>query len=250
MNVSRFAAYTIILSVAILTTMAMTGCGSKKAIDHDGKETPFVNWYLDKGQWTEMLRGYVGEDNILEFLTTRNNIVDANEVNSFPDSNFSLGPIISFDSAVIDFPFSFYLRTLAGSHNLVYDDREGTELDPVWPEGFRERAISIGDVNDHEDDDFEIAITESDPNYKVVAIGFEIIDNSAEDGEYSRILSIENSTDTILDTTSFAPVESSSGGIFFGIVSSRPISKFIFNESSLANDDIAIRDFYFAVARK
>ena len=103
-----------------------------------------------------------------------------------------------------------------------------------------ERMLSIGDVDDYENDDFVIEILEWDPNYTVFAAGFIIADNSHESYEQTIVKMAQVDTSVFFNTAPHCPGLNS----FIGVICDETIKSVYFNESS-SGDDIFVRDIYF-----
>ncbi|MCP3935167.1 MAG: hypothetical protein GY708_07320, partial [Actinomycetia bacterium] len=117
------------------------------------------------------------------------------------------------------------------SAGLTFDDNEG-------PTSAWDAAISIGDIDNSEDDDFEIRIT-SGPD--LTAIGFYLLGSPSAAG---GSLEVFDENDTSLAT--LAGIPTSSDRQFVGVVSMEAIARVEFDEDSDDND-IALRDFRFAL---
>ncbi|MCM2271227.1 MAG: hypothetical protein NDJ18_01545 [candidate division Zixibacteria bacterium] len=121
-------------------------------------------------------------------------------------------PILTGDSSRAHYPFSFYLRALASGHTLVYD-YQGS--DPAFAPMDRQRSISIGDVDDGENDDFEIAIP-TWPN------------NAAESGEGGTVYGVNGFANKALPSS--RPACTGRHG-FLGVVAIVPIISLKFNDN-------------------
>jgi hypothetical protein len=207
---------------------------------YDVEECSAVNavCYLNKTQWQMAAADLVGDDLTVEFLTTAQNLALANELGWEPSPNVSMGPIITFDSTATHFPFNFHLKANA-SYRLVYDDQEGGG--PAFRPLNQERSISIGEVDDEENDNFWIEIPEWRPNAAVFAIGITVGDNDAASEEEIVVTGI-NGLNKTFDMSPNCP---QSHG-FIGIVSTVPLMSVSFNEGN-GGDDIFVRDFCFGV---
>ena len=103
------------------------------------------------------------------FETTQANMDLADESEDFILNNKQLwmGKRITFDGSNTGFPFTFYLECIevdeTTDYGLVWNDDEAN-----WVE-----TISIGDINNFEDDDFEIGINEGN----VYALAFNMVHN-------------------------------------------------------------------------
>jgi len=226
--------------------MIMTGCSSKEAITESAPPQPYVELYFDLVAWHDSIVAHIGnDDDIIILQTTAANVALSNEVVTPPSANTGLGPVITFDSAITGFPFSFHLACLQAGAGITFDDREGSDLHQAAPVGYQDRTLSIGDTDDREDDDFEIVITACNENYKVYAIGIEVIDNAVENGEYIAVQCVDSTQDTIFAESPDCP----GTGVFMGIVSNQELLRLMLNENA-SGDDLFVRDFYFAVRRK
>ncbi len=194
--------------------------------------------YLNKTEWEMAVADLAGDDLITEFLTTADNIALSNEVGGPPGSNINLGQILTFDSSATHFPFTFFLRATNAGYRLVFQDMEGG---PAFGSMDQERSISIGDVDDEENDDFNIQIQEWDANCAVFAIGITVGDNSRESGEFIAL----NGINSFYKKFDMSPACPGTHG-FIGIVSTVPLMSVAFNERS-TGDDIFVRDFCFGV---
>ena len=196
--------------------------------------------YLNKTEWQMAVANLAGDSLITEFPTTADNLTLSNEVTIPPVSNTHMGYILTFDSSETHFPFSFYLKSpYATTYGLTFMDDEGG---PAFGAMDQERSISIGDVNDEENDDFEIKIQVWDPQVAVFAIGITVGDNAKEAGEFVDVNGVQEFYKKFEETS---PNCAGTHG-FIGIVSTVPITSVYFNEVYL-EDDIFVRDFNFGV---
>jgi len=211
--------------------------------EYDVRECSAVNaeCYLNKTEWMLAAERLAGDDKIVQFPTTAENVALANEMGWLPGPNVSLGSIITLDGTATGFPFDFSLQATIGGHRLIFDDQAGSPLRDAFAPLDQERSISIGNVDDEENDNFEIRIPEWDPKAGVFAIGITVADNSAESGEEIIMTGIGGFTKTF----GLRPHCPGSHG-FIGIVSTVPITSLFFNENN-AGDDIFVRDPEFGV---
>jgi Thiol-activated cytolysin len=195
--------------------------------------------YLNKTEWQMAVAQLVGEGHIIEFPTTAENLSTANEMGWVPGQNNNMGNVLTFDSSVTHYPFTFHLRATEGGAGLVFEDQESG---PAFGAMDQERSISIGDVGDQENDDFDIAIPVWNNNAAVFAIGFTVGDNEYADEEYVEVTGVNNFIHRFGKTSPNCP------GLhgFVGIVATMPITLIHFNEGS-GGDDIFVRDFCFGV---
>ena len=197
--------------------------------------------YLNETEWQMAVAALAGDSLITAFPTTAGNVALSNEVTDPPDSNTWLGNILTFDSSVTHFPFTFYLRApYAPTYGFVFEDQEGGF--PAFGSMDQARSLSVGDVDDEENDDFEIQIQVWDPQTAVFAVGFTVGDNNKEDGEYVDVNGVDGFNKKFDDTSPDCP-----GTLgFIGIVSTVPITSIYFNEVYL-EDDIFVKDLRFGV---
>lgn len=215
--------------VSEMTSFSIKQCG-----------TPGATAYTNKTEWQMAIASMVGDGHIVYFPTTAENIALSNEETTPPASNHSMGAVLTFDSSRTHYPFTFRLRALASGHTLVFQDLESG---PAFGGMDQARGISIGDVDDGENDDFEIAIPIWHNNAAVFAIGISICDNNAESGEGGQVYGVNG-----FANASLANSRPSSPGIegFLGIIATVPITSIRFNESD-TGDDMFVRDLCFGV---
>ncbi|HWR84179.1 MAG TPA: thiol-activated cytolysin family protein [Candidatus Deferrimicrobium sp.] len=197
--------------------------------------------FTNKTEWQMKVAELVGEGHIVEFLTTADNIAKSVEFPSLPGSNVNLGHMLTWDSSSTHFPFTFYLKALSSGYRLVWDDLESNS--PAFAPLDQERSISIGEVNDEENDDFEIAIPTWNNQAAVFAIGITVSDNSKESGEGAKVYGVNGFANE--DIPNSVPNSPGMHG-FLGVVATVPLISLKFNESD-TGDDIFVRDFCFGV---
>jgi hypothetical protein len=196
--------------------------------------------YLNETEWQMAVADLAGDNLITEFLTTADNLTLSYEVTVQPVPNTHMGNILTFDSSTTHFPLSFYLKALnAQTYGLTFMDLEGGA--PAFGSIDQERSISIGEVDDEENDDFEIQIQEWHPNCAVFAIGITVGDNTRESGEFIAL----NGINSFYKKFDMSPACAGTHG-FIGIVSTVPLTSVAFNEVS-TGDDIFVRDICFGV---
>ena len=161
------------------------------------------------------------------FEFTPVNVSLADEVDSQPGENAQLGSVLTFDSIHTGLSVSFVVTALEGGAGLVYDDQEG--VGDEW-----DQALSIGDINNRENDDFRISF--SSPVY---SFSFILSDNSSTSGESITFYRGNTLVDSLNSGIPASPTEA-----FWGFVSAEPFDRLEFDEGS-GGDDIALKDFAF-----
>jgi Thrombospondin type 3 repeat len=180
--------------------------------------------------------------NVETFRFTASNVEKADEVASIPSNKARLGPTLTFAAPNTGLSRGFTLQALQSTPpgvNLVYNDLEaGDSTSDFGPD-----SISIGDINNHENDDWQVTMTSGPP---LTVFGFDLIGNKAPpSGELFSVYGPDN----VLYGSLPAPI----GDIFFiGVVATAPIARLHFNEGASDKqgsdgDDIAIANFRFAV---
>lgn len=159
----------------------------------------------------------------------------ANEAGVFTNESGGqvfMGTIATYPQGNTGFPFDFYLKnhavppTANGSeYALVYNDQEGFDY-----------QISVGDIDNWEDDDFEIGVTDDN----VYAIGLHVFDNTPVSEEFLEVFAVDGMGECFIDQIN-EPING-----FMGIISPIPLKRIWFNEDTGA-DDIGIDNFTFGV---
>lgn len=197
--------------------------------DNDGAgdvcEDCTATLYTDETTWAAEIAGISQS-----FDTTASNVGLANEVSGPPGNNAELSGILTFQSSNTNLCWDFDLTALQTpcDYPFTFNDNEGPPI-------FRTGAISIGDINNCENDDFEFNIYSGPP---LNAFGFLLFDNGYVPGESISIYDEGGNQIALFD------IEGLSGTTFIGIVSTCPISRIMFDEDS-GGDDIGIKDFRF-----
>ena len=122
---------------------------------------------------------------------------------------------------------------------LTYNDREF--------HGVSDGFISIGDVDNCSDDDFEIVITESLNGGKIFAMGFYLGHNESEDIERLEVWNGNDMVADFLRSRGELPKTDDKQLVFMGIVSTEPITRIFYNEGTGGGDDVYIRNLYFGI---
>ena len=190
-------------------------------------------YFENKTEWDIAANDAMGSGPYVDtiFYTNQKNLELANELTAITGGNLNIGRVLTFDSSVTHFPFTFRLRTPYGG--MVWNDQEMTLSD-------EERMLSVGDVGNYENDDFVIEITEWDPSYTIFGVGYILADNIAQSYE-GHTISMAN-----VDTTVFFCCPPNNPGLnnFVGVICDETIKSLYFNENS-SGDDIFVRDIYF-----
>ena len=177
--------------------------------------------------------------NIESFGMSSANILTAVEVTSAPSPNAELGSTLTFKASNTPLSRSFNLKALQSGASLVFADTDGFDLFPLG-------GISIGNENDHTDDDWEINLLDGPP---LNAFGFSLLGN--EGGALPNSFSVFGSSG-LLGTTTNIPLSGAipggpHGSAFLGVVMTEGevITRLEFDEAS-DSDDIGIDNFRFA----
>jgi hypothetical protein len=191
--------------------------------------------YLDdEVEWTAALNQMGATVHRLD--STDDNLNLANEVSLGATGQVGVGPTMTFPAAATGFLTPFQARapnwTDISAHSAQWSGFVCRDQEVAGGE----RLISVGDVDNYENDDFELS---ADPpaGLSVFGLGITIYDNEVEAGENIRVY---DEDDVLLDE--FIPLGPDRGYRFVGIVSAVPISRFHFDENS-GGDDIGVRDF-------
>lgn len=205
-------------------------------------DTVKVDFYKNEAAWK-----YAVQANMTmgKWETNKSNVQKAEEAPGFsyhPNGQIFMGKRITYKSAKTSFPFDFHLENKAVPANhanviwaLVFEDREGSTSGLPWPE-----TISIGDIDDFENDDFEIWVSGNN----VYAIGFIMVDNSTHSSEFLEVHAIDGAGECQIGLITHAQAGGGFTNGFIGVVSPVPIRRIFFDEDS-GGDDIGIKHFYF-----
>ena len=189
-----------------------------------------VKLYIDENDWRNDLHsGYI----IHGLNTTASNVRKADEVTSTPGDNEQLGNRLTFDKNNTGFKVSFDVYPSESGAGFTFNDTEGSGNE--W-----NNALSVGDVDNYDNDNFYWRILGGD---KVYALGLELRENEIDSGEMVRIK--DGSTVLAEIDTSDMPYNTYN---FIGIISAQPFNNFWFNEGN-GGDDMAIANFRIAVLR-
>ncbi|MCI0636227.1 MAG: IPTL-CTERM sorting domain-containing protein, partial [Actinobacteria bacterium] len=222
--------FSVFLSSPVNATIADSqGVGT--ILDDDEAPAGPLTFYTDEAAWTAAVNAAAVDS----LDTTAANVALADEVGSPPAQGEALGPQLTFRAASTGLCGSFTLRALQAGAGLTFDDGEPNP--PLFPAD----GLSIGDVDDFENDDFQLGF----PTGSFFAIGFFLVDNTQDAGESLRVFG----SGGLLGTLAGSSIPDSSGGAstFVGVVSPVPLVSIRFDEDA-GGDDVAIRDLRFGCA--
>ncbi len=178
---------------------------------------------------------------LVEWLPTRENVQQANESGTFElvGEELFMYNKITISGSETGFPFDFHLKNTNTNNScnldkaaLVHNDfHAGVDW---FPDGME--TISIGDIGQFANDDFEIEVSSDN----VYAIGLKIVGNTYDNGECFKAFAIDASG----QECQVLNFENHHVNNFRGIVSPVPIKRIEFDEGAVG-DDIAIRNIYF-----
>ena len=173
---------------------------------------------------------------LVDWDTNAGNVAQASElggVTLYWDA--ALGSHLTYDKVTPD-SLSFEITNTGvvpgNIFGLIYWDRN---------EGFPEGTIGIGDIDNYENDDFEIVQN----TLKVFAFAFEIGDNVFSSDEVMEVAAIDPNSGNEVMWKEFQHNEMAP---FIGLISPIPIGRISFNESP-DGDDIYIKDFKFGISK-
>src|SRR4030095_4416367 len=129
----------------------------------------------------------------------------------------------------------FTLRAGEVGAGITFDDSAERAGLATW-----KNALSLGDIGDYSNDDFEFAFGAGEP---VHAFGFHFVDNQRKDVEGLYVYGSGAQLPAVLPGPA-APLSDGNRSAFVGIVSPIPIARVLFDEAA-DGDDPAIRDFRF-----
>jgi len=182
-----------------------------------------LTFYTDESAWNND----VSDIEVLDFTAT--NVALADEVSSPPGGNEELGGVLTFDSANTGLSSSLTLIALESGDvddfgdGFMFDDNEGSG--PEWDD-----ALSVGDINNFEDDDWQITFDSG----SVFNFAWLLQDNNGNTGES---FSVYDTSDSLLGT--FNGIPATAGIDFVGVTSTVAIGRVEFDEDT-GGDDIAI----------
>ncbi len=194
-----------------------------------------VDYYYDYDLWRNAILAIDGE--IFTQSTANPNLRKANEVNSDPANNGTVSAVLTFPGTSTGMPLDFVLHSVqSGSNGFTYNDNEMSSN--YYP------MLSVGDVDNYENDDFEVKSIAGIATATVYAVGIYVGNNDEDNGEYLRVY---GESDLLLkEFPRTQPGFPDGGWDFMGVVSGTPITRIYFNESA-NSDDICIKDPCFGV---
>ena len=187
-----------------------------------------ATFFDDAADWNEV----VFEAEVFE-TTAANLLAFSPEVTSLPGPNEQLGTEISVLGALAS-GRDFVMRTLEPGQNFgfVFDDDEFPGQSDL---------LSINDVNNGEDDDFEIVFSGSGTR----AFGFTVYDDN-QPGRGIESLSVYGPTGALIGRLDLSTVDFSTNQ-FLGVIAPQAISRVVFDEDA-TGDDIGLRTLVFGDA--
>ncbi len=177
----------------------------------------------------EAVAGPAPPSRIVSFETTSANIRLANEVSSNPGPNTWLAGTLTFERQNTGLCHDFQLRALEPGARFTFDDDEGTPVPDM------DDALSVGDLDNYENDDFQITINGA----AVYAVALTIVNSSAEAGEMLRVVGVDGTVLGALDASTLP-----SGTVSIGVVSDESIRLVRYDEGS-GGDDIGFKALRF-----
>ncbi len=181
-----------------------------------------TSFYTSEDNWRSQASGPVEQ-----LITTSVNVALADEVASPPGTNAQLGNVLTFRSSNTGLSLDFQAQTMQPGAGFTFNDTE-TRVFPFT------NALSVGDVNDYEDDDWRVEILSGN----IYGFGILLGDNFAMSGEFCVVYGADG---TELGTTTNIP-GSAYTFAFLGVLTDQPITAIEFREGS-GPDDISIANF-------
>lgn len=186
--------------------------------------TDIVAYYNDFDLWRNAVLALPGGAVCSQSLAAAE-MVDADEIASPPGNNAQLTEVLTFPGTATGLPLDFTLV----SPNYVFSYNDDEFFSGYYP------LLSVGDVDNGQNDDFTINVTAVTTPRKVLAVGIRVGDNDVESGESLRVY---GESDVLLAEFSTG-LPDGSGYTFMGVVAGVPILRFSFDEGS-GGDDIYI----------
>lgn len=203
-----------------------------------------VECYLHRSEWEAVLDSLAPEARVILLPTTADTLVMADEVDSPPGPNTTLGNVLTFDTLSTGYPFRFLLRA-PGSPSFTFDDREGNDYHDAFTFD-QARSLSPGDVGNDENDDVEVQFPSWRANSAVLAFAMTVADNARQPGEYTAV---DGTGGLSRQFDACVPDSPGTAEGFLGVISTVPLTRVFFNERGDTDnwDDIYIRDFQFGL---
>lgn len=191
-----------------------------------------VTFYTDRTAWLAALQS-AGLPTPVAFPSDSAHIGLADEVGP-PGPNAQMGNTLTFHRQDVGFCLDFQLHALQTSPpgvQLVFDDNEAGAGTPA-------NSISVGDVDNHENDNWDVVFQNGTA---VRAFACQLYGNIQESGEQYEVYDGNG-----------ALIHTQTTGLngFQGFISTVPIGRIYFNESAAGGDDIAIGAFEFVLSDK
>lgn len=160
-----------------------------------------------------------------DFAFNAANVGLATELGAAPGGNDQLGGTLTFESTNTGLSTSFVLSALQAGAGFTFDDNEGGG--PEWDD-----ALSVGDIDNFENDDWQITFDSS----SVFSFGWFLQDNDpSSTGESFSVF--DKASDTLIGT--FTAIPNTDGIDFVGFRSTVAVGRVVFDEDA-TGDDIAI----------
>ncbi|MEM9480182.1 MAG: hypothetical protein AAGA58_11075 [Verrucomicrobiota bacterium] len=159
-------------------------------------------------------------------LGSASNVLLAEEVVTLPGPNTGVGKTLNFLDVNTGLGTDIALTALQQGAGFTFDDNEGSG--PEWS------GLSVGDINDYQNDNWEAAFSGT----PVFSFAFYIGDNGNSNNES---LSVFDTNDVLIGTLTAIPATGLSD--FIGLTSMVPIGRVVFDEGA-GGDDIALNEIY------
>lgn len=190
-----------------------------------------VTLHSDLASWQS---AFSGSTSFLE--TSPTGVALANEVTSAPSNNDVLGNVLTFESSNTGFSFDFNVSvTEVGvvGDGFTFNDTEGLA---VWQTG----VLSVGDIDNAQDDGFEVSSS-------VGLYGFHL-DFIGNEFSLGESLTLFDGATVVASFTTSGDIPDDPGTperTFWGVTSSTPFDRILFDEDP-DGDDMGIADFGFS----
>jgi hypothetical protein len=190
-----------------------------------------VTLHTDLASWQS---AFSGSTSFLE--TNPTGAALANEVASAPGNNDVLGNVLTFESSNTGFGFDFTVSvTQVGvtGDGFTFNDTEGVG---VWQTG----VLSVGDIDNAQDDGFEVSSSTA-----LYGFHLDFIGNEFSAGES---LTLFDGAAVVASFTTSGDIPDDPGTperTFWGVTSSTPFDRILFDEDP-DGDDLGIADFGFS----